>query len=70
MYATPAAPRKDQVFRMTQALDEKMDPWRNRSIEQPYPYLVVDVRYEYVPEISTITFEILNLEAALPEIDM
>ena len=70
MYATPAAPRKDQVFRMAQTLDEEMDPWRNRSIEQPYPYLVVDVRYEYVPEISTITFEVLNLEAALPEIDM
>jgi len=38
--------------------------------DRPYPYLVVDVRYEYVPEISTITFEILNLEAALPEINM
>jgi putative transposase len=41
---------KDQVSRMVQALDEELDPWRKRSIEQPYPYLVVDARYEYVRE--------------------
>jgi len=35
---------------MAQALDEELAPWRNRSIEQPYPYLVVDARYEYVCE--------------------
>jgi len=28
---------KDQVFRMVKALDEELDPWRNRSIEQTYP---------------------------------
>ena len=41
---------KDQVSRMAQALEEELDPWRNRSIEQPYPSLVVDARYEYVRE--------------------
>jgi len=41
---------KDQVSRMAQALDEELDPWRNWSIEQPYPYLVVDARYEYERE--------------------
>jgi transposase-like protein len=28
---------KDQVSRMVQALDEELDPWRWRPIEQPYP---------------------------------
>ena len=41
---------KDQVSRMAQALDEELDPWRNRSNERPYPYLVVDARYEYERE--------------------
>jgi len=41
---------KDQVSHMTKALDQELDPWRKRSIEQPYPYLVVDARYEYVRE--------------------
>ena len=41
---------KDQVSRMVQALDEELDPWRKRSLEQPYPYLMVDARYEYVRE--------------------
>jgi len=40
----------DQVSRMAQALEEELDPWRNRSIEPPYPYLVIDDRYEYVRE--------------------
>lgn len=41
---------KDQVSRMVQALDEELVPWRKRSLEQPYPYLMVDARYEYVRE--------------------
>ena len=35
---------------MVQALDEKLDPWRNLSIEQLFPYPVVDARCEYVRE--------------------
>lgn len=42
--------RKDQVSRMAQTLDEELDPWRNLSIEQPYLYLDIETRYEYVRE--------------------
>ena len=45
---------KDQVSRIAQELDEELDQWRNRPLEQPYPYLMVDARYEYVRENSHV----------------
>ena len=48
---------KDQVSRIAQELDEELDQWRNRPLEQPYPYLMVDARYEYVRENSHVESE-------------
>jgi len=41
---------KDQVSRMTQALDEELALWRRRPLTKRYPYLVIDARYEHVRE--------------------
>lgn len=39
---------KSQVSRLAKNLDEEMQSWRQRWLEQRYPYLVVDARYERV----------------------
>jgi len=42
---------------MAKALDEELNQWRNRLIEQSYPYLVVDARYEYVRDNGHVESE-------------
>jgi len=41
---------KDQVSRFAKKLDKKVEAWRNRTLKQDYPYLVIDARYEKVRE--------------------
>lgn len=37
-----------QVSRASKALDEELRAWRERKLEEAYPYLVLDARYEKV----------------------
>jgi len=39
---------KSQVSRLAKGLDEEVQAWRNRPLSKPYPYLVVDARYERI----------------------
>jgi len=39
---------KSQVSRLAKDLDEEVQAWRNRPLSKPYPYLVVDARYERI----------------------
>lgn len=39
---------KSQVSVLTQKLEEEVRQWRERPIEKPYPYLMIDARYEKV----------------------
>ncbi len=39
---------KSQVSALAQKLDEEIQQWRERSIENSYPYLMIDARYEKV----------------------
>ena len=41
---------KSLVSSVCQALDTDIAAWLNRPLTQPYPYLVVDARYEHVRE--------------------
>ena len=39
---------KSQVSKLAKDLDEEVRVWRSRPLTKPYPYLVVDARYEKV----------------------
>jgi putative transposase len=39
---------KSQVSALAQKLDEEIQQWRERAIENSYPYLMIDARYEKV----------------------
>ena len=39
---------KSQVSALTARLDAEIDAWRRRPLTKPYPYLIVDARYEKV----------------------
>jgi len=39
---------KSQVSVLAKGLDEEIAAWRTRALEQAYPYLVIDARYEKV----------------------
>jgi putative transposase len=39
---------KSQVSALAMKLDEEIRQWRERPIEKPYPYLMIDARYEKV----------------------
>lgn len=39
---------KSQVSALAQKLDEEIQQWRERTIENSYPYLMIDARYEKV----------------------
>jgi putative transposase len=39
---------RSQVSRLAKDLDEEVQTWRNRPLKKPYPYLVVDARYEKI----------------------
>ena len=39
---------RSQVSEMTKDLDEEITTWRSRPLEEAYPYLVLDARYEKV----------------------
>ena len=34
------------ISRMVQTLDEELEKFAQRSLEEPYPYLILDARYE------------------------
>jgi len=38
----------ETVSQLTQELDGELEVWRNRPLEQEYPYLTIDARYEHV----------------------
>jgi putative transposase len=42
------------VSRLTKRLDEDLAQWRNRRLVEPYPYLIVDARYERVRQNERI----------------
>lgn len=41
---------KSQVSALTKELDKELEPWRNRSFTNQYPYLIFDARYEKIRE--------------------
>ena len=43
------------VSRMVRRLDEGLEAWRSRRLQEAYPYLVVDARYEHVRQGGRIT---------------
>ena len=42
------------ISRMNQSLDKELDKFATRGLEEPYPYLIVDARYEKVREDGVI----------------
>jgi putative transposase len=42
------------VSRLSKPLDEDLARWRNRRLAEPYPYLIVDARYERVRQNERI----------------
>jgi len=42
------------ISRMVQGLDEDLQCFSNRRLDEPYPYLILDARYEKVRENGTI----------------
>jgi putative transposase len=36
----------ETISRYAQALDEELEPWRTRSLEEAFPYVILDARYE------------------------
>lgn len=42
------------ISRATQALDEELDKFARRKLDEPYPYLILDARYEKVREDGVI----------------
>src|ERR1700756_4039908 len=41
------------ISRMVQTLDEELEKFAQRRLEEPYPYLILDARYEKVREDGT-----------------
>lgn len=39
---------KSQISVLCKELDEQLEAWRNRRLEDEYPYLVIDARYEKI----------------------
>ena len=50
--ATPVS--ASTVSRLAKQLDEDLARWRNRRLVEPYPYLIVDARYERVRQNERI----------------
>jgi putative transposase len=46
---------KSQVSELAKGLDAEITAWRERRLEQAYPYLMVDARYEKVREGPRVT---------------
>ena len=42
------------ISRLNQNLDEELDKFAGRRLEEPYPYLILDARYEKVREEGVI----------------
>jgi putative transposase len=42
------------ISRMVQTLDEELEKFAQRRLEEPYPYLILDARYEKVREDGTV----------------
>ena len=42
------------VSRIVQRLDEELEQFASRRLEEPYPYLVLDARYERIREAGTV----------------
>jgi putative transposase len=42
------------ISRIVQQLDEELDPFARRRLEEPYPYLILDARYEKVREDGAV----------------
>ena len=38
------------ISRIVQKLDEELERFAKRKLEEPYPYLILDARYKKVPE--------------------
>ena len=45
---------KSTISKLAQELDEQVQAWRNRPLEDVYPYLIVDARYEKVREAHRV----------------
>lgn len=48
---------KDQVSAVTQKLDEQLEAWRTRPLEEDHPYLVIDAKYEKIREDGQVRSE-------------
>jgi len=48
---------KDQVSEVTQRLDEQLEAWRTRPLEEDYPYLIIDAKYERIREDGQVRSE-------------
>jgi transposase-like protein len=58
---------KSQVSELAKGLDEEIAAWRQRPLEQAYPYLVVDARYEKVRSGSRVVSEGVLLVVGISE---
>jgi len=45
---------KSTVSVLTKGIDKDISKWRNRSLTEEYPYLIVDARYESVRKHGVI----------------
>ena len=52
---------------MTQALDQELEPWRNRPLDKKYLYIVFDSHYEYVRENGQVESEGLLMVKGIDE---
>jgi putative transposase len=58
---------KSQVSVLAKGLDEEIAAWRGRALEQAYPYLVVDARYEKVRQGPRVTSQGVLLVIGISE---
>jgi len=48
---------KSLVSQLCQDLDADIEAWRNRRLTKPYPYLIIDGRYEYMRDSGKAAFK-------------
>ncbi len=52
------------ISRIVQKLDEGLEQFARRRLEEPYPYLILDDRYEKVREDGAVRSQALSAQSA------
>ena len=55
------------ISRINQGLDEELDKFAQRQLEEPYPYLILDARYEKVREEGVIRSRAVQVAIGINE---